>query len=69
MTTDTNSLRWHLMVMALAGELVPFEPARMGPAQYHDRQAMHSALLPLPFSAFWCERPAVRHRAPNWTDR
>lgn len=60
---------WRLMVLALAGELVPPEPVRMGPAQYHDQQERQQISPPLPFADFRCEPPAVLYRKPNWIDR
>jgi hypothetical protein len=57
---------WRLMVLALAGELVPPEATLRGPVQHHDRQEPHRNLPLLPFSAFWCERPAESSAQPEF---
>lgn len=48
-TAKTDAVRWHLMLQALAGELVGPEPASPGPSKHHrspDRDLAAAESLP-----------------------
>ena len=67
-TVDTAPLPWRLMVLALAGELVPPEPVRLGPMLRHVRKP-GSAVVVASWSTRWrASHDAGAHHA-RWADR
>jgi hypothetical protein len=63
-----DALAWTLTVLALADELVPPEPARLGPVLRH-RQRAGQAHRALPFSIRWRTRHVASSHRALWSDR